>query len=124
MSSDPIADLLTKIRNAGLARRKETEAPHSKIKEMLVKILKQEGLIEDYKIEDQTIRIYLKFFKNHFIILGLERISKPGLRRYIKVKKIRLDRSKINIISTSQGLMTDREAFKKKLGGEILCQIR
>ena len=124
MSSDPIADLLTKIRNAGMARKKETEAPHSKIKEMLVKIFKQEGLIEDYKIEDQTIRIYLKFVKNHFIILGLERISKPGLRRYIKVKKIRPDRSKINIISTSQGLLTDREAFKKKLGGEILCQIR
>jgi len=123
MSTDPIADLLTKIRNAGMAKKKEVEVPHSKIKEELAVILKKENFVEDFVIEEDLIRVYLKYHQNTFGIIGIKRISKPGLRRYAKSKELGKNRFRTSVVSTSKGLMTDREAKEKKLGGEVICQI-
>jgi small subunit ribosomal protein S8 len=129
--TDPIADLLTRIRNANMVRHATVEVPSSKIKKDIVEILKAEGFIEDYSIEKTDnnqgmINITLKYGPDRErVITGLKRISKPGLRSYVKsdqVPKV-LNGLGIAIISTSQGAMTDRDARAKKVGGEVIAYV-
>ena len=128
--TDPIADLLTRIRNANQMRYNEVVVPSSNNKLEIVKILKEEGFIADYKIEKQEVQnniiITLKYGKNkERVISGLKRISKPGLRVYAKKEEIPsvLNGLGISIISTSKGIMTGKEARKENLGGEVLAYI-
>ena len=128
--TDTIADMLTRIRNANQMRYEEVEVPASKIKEEIAKILKDEGFIKDYKIEDDntqgTIVLTLKYTdKKERVITGLKRISKPGLRVYAKSDEVPrvLNGLGIAIISTSKGIMTDKEARKENIGGEVLAYI-
>ena len=128
--TDTIADMLTRIRNANQIRYQEVSVPASNLKISLAKILKDEGFIEDYKVNDDnvqgTIEITLKYGKNkERVITGLKRISKPGLRVYAKSTEIPkvLNGLGIAVISTSHGVMTDKEARKQQLGGEVLCYI-
>ena len=129
MVTDPIADMLTRIRNANVMRYKEVEVPASKIKNEIARILKEEGFISDYKIKKNNIQdnivLYLKYSGKECVITGLKRISKPGLRVYAKAEEIPtvLSGLGIAIISTSKGLMTDRDARKASLGGEVLAYI-
>lgn len=128
--SDPIADMLTRIRNANMVRHEKVEVPASKIKKDIAEILKREGFIRDAEyMEDSKqglIRIFLKYGPNsERVITGLKRISKPGLRVYTKsteVPKV-LGGLGIAIISTSQGVMTDKDARQSKAGGEVLCYV-
>lgn len=128
--TDPIADYLTRIRNANMVHHEFLEVPSSKIKKSISEILKREGFIRDYEyIEDNkqgVLRIFLKYGKNNErVILGLKRISKPGLRSYVKaadVPKV-LNGLGIAIISTSYGVMTDKEARAKNIGGEVIAYI-
>ncbi|ABJ68442.1 30S ribosomal protein S8 [Pediococcus pentosaceus] len=128
--TDPIADFLTRIRNANMVRHESLEVPASKIKKDMAEILKNEGFIKDVEyIEDDKqgiIRVFLKYGKNNErVISGLKRISKPGLRSYVKsdeVPKV-LNGLGIAIISTSEGVITDKEARAKKIGGEVLAYI-
>ena len=129
MVTDPIADMLTRIRNANSMRYKEVEVPASKIKIEIARILKEEGFISDYKIKKNNIQdnivLYLKYSGKERVITGLKRISKPGLRVYAKADEIPtvLSGLGIAIISTSKGMMTDRDARKASLGGEVLAYI-
>jgi len=130
MVTDPIADMLTRIRNANQMRYKEVEVPASKIKNEIARILKQEGFISDYKTKKNNVQdilvLNLKYGdKKERVITGLKRISKPGLRVYAKAEEIPsvLSGLGIAIISTSKGLMTDKEARKSSLGGEVLAYI-
>ncbi|MCK8624343.1 30S ribosomal protein S8 [Apilactobacillus xinyiensis] len=128
--TDPIADFLTRIRNANMVRHESVEVPASKIKRNIAEILKREGFIRDVEYIDDdkqgVIRVFLKYGKNNEqVISGLKRISKPGLRSYVKsdsVPKV-LNGLGIAIISTSEGLITDKEARAKKIGGEVLAYI-
>ena len=126
--TDPIADFLTRIRNANMVMHEKVEIPASKTKIALAEILKNEGFIKDYEqIEDGkqgVIRVYLKYGPNREkVISGLKRISKPGLKVYCKKDEIPkvLGGLGIAIISTSKGIMTDKEARKLGLGGEVIC---
>lgn len=128
--SDPIADMLTRIRNAGKAKFPKVDIPGSKLKVELAKVLKNQGFITNYKfVEDGKqgmLRLYLKYSANgQNAIFGLERVSKPSRRVYTKSKDIKpvLNGLGIAIISTSKGIMTDKQARKENLGGEILCKI-
>ena len=127
--TDPIADMLTRIRNAVQARHDVVEVPANKEKIEIAKILKEEGFITDYKVEGEvkkTITITLKYGPNNEkVINGLRRISKPGLRAYAKVDSIPrvLNGLGIAIISTSHGLMTDKEARAKHVGGEVIAYV-
>lgn len=128
--TDPVADFLTRIRNANTARLDKVEIPASKMKKDLARILKKEGFIRDYEyIEDGhqgVLRLYLKYGENHQrVISGLKRISKPGLRVYAKNEELPkvLGGLGIAVISTSKGIMTDKEARKEGLGGEVICYI-
>ncbi len=127
--TDPIADMLTRIRNANQQRHETVEVPASKMKEEIAEILKNEGFIKGYKVEgelaDKKITITLKYKGNDRVISGLKRISKPGLRVYAKVNEIPkvLNGLGIVILSTSQGIMTDKEARAKQVGGEVLAYI-
>ena len=128
--TDPIADLLTRIRNANMARHETLEVPMSKIKKEILKILLNEGYIKSYEDYNDGIvpmcRISLKYGKNkEKVILGLKKISKPGLRVYCKKDNIPrvLSGLGVAIISTSKGMMVDREARKQGLGGEVICYI-
>ena len=128
--SDPIADMLTRIRNANVVRHEMVELPASKIKKDIAEILKREGFIRDAEyIEDNKqgiIRIFLKYGPNNErVITGLKRISKPGLRVYTKSTEIPkvLGGLGVAIISTSKGVMTDKEARQTKSGGEVVCYI-
>ena len=128
--TDTIADMLTRIRNANGMRYGEVSVPASNLKVSLAKILKEEGFIEDYKVVNDnvqgTIVITLKYGQNkERVITGLKRISKPGLRVYAKAGEVPkvLNGLGIAIISTSHGVMTDKEARKENLGGEVLCYI-
>lgn len=128
--TDPIADFLTRIRNANMVMHEKVEIPASKTKIALAEILKNEGFIKDYEqIEDGkqgVIRVYLKYGPNREkVISGLKRISKPGLKVYCKKDEIPkvLGGLGIAIISTSKGIMTDKEARKQNLGGEVLAYI-
>ena len=129
MVTDPIADMLTRIRNANSMRYKEVEMPSSKIKVEIAKILKSEGFIADYKIKKNNIQdilvLSLKYDGKERVITGLKRISKPGLRVYVKADEVPqvLNGLGIAIISTSKGMMTDKEARKGSLGGEVVAYI-
>ncbi|HEY3364598.1 MAG TPA: 30S ribosomal protein S8 [Symbiobacteriaceae bacterium] len=128
--SDPIADLLTRIRNATTVNHDRIELPGSKIKKAIVQILKDEGFVRDFEWIDNghqgTIRVYLKYGPNKSkVIAGLRRISRPGLRVYAKkdqVPKV-LGGLGVAILSTSRGIMTDKKARQDGLGGEVLCYI-
>ena len=128
--TDPIADMLTRIRNANAMKYKQVSMPTSKVKSEIARILKDEGFIEDYKLEtnnkEKTLVLTLKYTnKKERVITGLKRISKPGLRVYTKsddVPKV-LNGFGIAIISTSKGIMTDKEARKQALGGEVMAYI-
>lgn len=128
--TDPIADMLTRIRNANQMRYKEVEVPASKIKLSIAEILKNEGYVADYKIKKNNVQdiivLNLKYGQNkERVITGLKRISKPGLRVYAKAEELPrvLNGLGIAIISTSKGLMVDREARKQSLGGEVVAYI-
>ena len=128
--TDPIADMLTRIRNANMVRHEKLEVPASKIKREIAEILKREGFIRDVEyIEDNKqgiLRIFLKYGPNNErIITGLKRISKPGLRVYVKADEVPrvLNGLGIAILSTSQGILTDKEARQKRTGGEALAYI-
>jgi len=127
--TDPIADMLTRIRNANIVRAKSVDVPASKIKKELARLLKEEGYIQDYEvIDDQKqgiIRIQLKFNGKERIITGLKRISKPGLRVYVEKDQIPkvLGGLGIAILSTSKGIMTDKSARQLGIGGEVLCYV-
>ena len=128
--TDPIADMLTRIRNANAMRYKEVKMPVSKVKTEIAKILKNEGFIEDYKVNEEkpqgTLVLTLKYVnKKERVITGLKRISTPGLRVYAKNDEIPkvLNGLGIAIISTSKGIMTDKEARKNSLGGEVMAYV-
>ena len=128
--TDPIADMLTRIRNANVMRYKEVEVPASKIKLEIARILKEEGFIADYKIQENdvqnTIVLNLKYGQNkERVITGLKRISKPGLRVYAGADEIPhvLNGLGIAIISTPKGVMTDKLARKNNVGGEVIAYI-
>lgn len=128
--TDPIADLLTRIRNANMAQRDVVEIPASKIKMSIVEILKSEGFVRDVEyIEDNkqgVIRVFLKYGEDrNRVITGLKRISKPGLRKYAKADSLPkvLNGLGIAIISTSVGVITDKEARAKQIGGEVLAYV-
>ena len=130
MVTDPIADMLTRIRNANQMRYKEVEVPASKMKNEIARILKSEGFIVDYKVKKNNIQdilvLSLKYSDNkERVITGLKRISKPGLRVYVKAEEVPkvLNGLGISIISTSKGVMTDKEARRQSLGGEVLAYI-
>jgi small subunit ribosomal protein S8 len=128
--TDPIADMLTRVRNALGAKHQKVDVPSSKIKLEIARILKEEGFISSYKLTGEgtrlNIRIYLKYgAKGEQLLSKLERVSRPGCRVYVDSKSIPkvLSGLGINILSTSQGLKTDRQARREKVGGEILCRI-
>ena len=131
MNTDPIADYLTRIRNANQARLKTVEIPGSKIKLELTKILLDQGFILNFKVLENNvqpiIKIALKYngIYNEQVLKKLERVSKPGLRKYTDGKNIPrvLNGLGINIISTSRGLMTGKKAERENIGGEIICNI-
>lgn len=129
MVTDPIADMLTRIRNANQMRYKEVEVPASKMKNEIARILKAEGFIVDYKVKKNNIQdilvLSLKYVDKERVITGLKRISKPGLRVYVKAEEVPsvLNGLGIAIISTSKGVMTDKEARTNSLGGEVLAYI-
>ncbi len=128
--TDPIADLLTRIRNAGMASHASVELPYSKLKKEVAKLLKDEGYIAGYEeVENENkhknLKIKLKYVNNQQVISGLKRISKPGLRIYVGHKELPrvLGGFGIAVISTSTGVMSDRQARYKGIGGEVLCYV-
>ncbi|HET9888721.1 MAG TPA: 30S ribosomal protein S8 [bacterium] len=129
--SDPIADMLTRIRNAASARHKRVDVPASKLKLEIARILLKERFIANYKFLSEgnpqgTIRVYLKYTPDEEpVITGMERVSKPGLRRYCGSEEVPrvLGGMGVSILSTSRGVMTGREAKRTGVGGEILCNI-
>ncbi len=130
MMSDPVADLLTRIRNASRAEHEKVDIPSSKLKIKIAEILKEEGFIKNFRfIEDTkqgTLRVYLKYgVGNERIISGLVRVSRPGRRVYVAKDKIPsiLGGMGVAILSTSRGVMTDRDVRKQKLGGEVLAYV-
>jgi len=128
--TDPIADMLTRIRNANQMKHKTVDVPASKLKMEILTLLKQEGYIVDFERIDEgvqgTLKITLKYLVNdERVVRGLKKISKPGLRVYAKTDDLPqvLNGLGIAIISTSRGLMTDREARKSKIGGEVIAYV-
>jgi small subunit ribosomal protein S8 len=126
--TDPISDMLTRLRNAGRALQPVIELPHSRIKESVAKILKTEGYVTDVAVEGNTpkkIKIRLKYDGKKNVIEGMKRVSKPGLRKYVGATEIPRVRGGLGVavVSTSEGLMTDVQARKKNIGGELLCYI-
>ncbi|HEU6447046.1 MAG TPA: 30S ribosomal protein S8 [Verrucomicrobiae bacterium] len=126
--SDPISDMLTRLRNGGRAMQPAIELPHSRVKENIAQILKREGYVSDVAVEGNAIKkikIRLKYNGKKSVIEGLKRISKPGLRKYVGATEIPRVRGGLGVavVSTSEGLMTDVQARKKNLGGELLCYI-
>src|SRR4051812_35680477 len=130
--TDPIADMLTRIRNANIAMHDFTEMPSSKLKEALAAILLREGYIEGFEAADDPTRpgrkltITMKYTpERKRTISGIKRISKPGLRVYMSANRVPrvLGGMGISVLSTNQGLLTDREARKRQVGGEVLCQV-
>ena len=129
---DPIADLLTRIRNASIRQKDRVDVPLSKMKLEVVRVLKEEGFIANFKTlyngtnKQGTIRVFLKYSPTkESVIRGIKRVSKPGLRIYRSYDDIPRSRGgfTVTILSTSQGVMTDAMAKEKKVGGEILCQV-
>ncbi|HEX9505104.1 MAG TPA: 30S ribosomal protein S8 [Acidimicrobiia bacterium] len=132
MMTDPIADMLTRLRNANVAFHDEVLMPSSKLKEALARILEREGYIAGFEVQDDSsrpgrqLKVVLKYTPDRKrTISGLKRVSKPGLRVYSKSDMVPrvLGGMGIAILSTNQGLMTDREARQRRVGGEVLCQV-
>lgn len=130
MMTDPIADMLTRIRNAQGARHERVDIPASKIKVNLARILKEEGFVRNYKVFKDTkqgvLRILLKYNEdNQPVIKGIKRASKPGRRVYVKHDAIPpvLSGLGVGVLSTSKGILTDKEARAQKVGGELICSI-
>ncbi len=128
--SDPIADMLTRIRNANRARLEVVQMPHSAMKSEIARVLKKEGFIKDFVTEGgggkKNLRLHLKYGPGRApVIRGLRRISKPGLRRYVQTTKVPrvVGGMGIAVLTTSQGIMTDREARTAKTGGEVICYV-
>ena len=126
--TDPISDMLSRIRNAALALVPVVELPHSRIKESIAHILKREGYLADVAVEGNTpkkIKLKLKYQGKKNVIEGLRRISKPGLRHYVGSTEMPrvLNGMGVAVISTSEGLMTGGQARKKNLGGEVICHV-
>ena len=128
--TDPVADMLTRIRNAAKAKFSSVDVPGSKMKVEVARILKDEGFIKNYKFlkdgKQGILRIYLKYGQGQAkTIYSLQRVSKPGRRMYVKSKDIKpiLNGTGLSILSTSRGLMTDKQARKENVGGEILCTV-
>ncbi len=128
--SDPIADMLTRIRNAGMARFNSVDIPGSRLKTELARLLKNEGYVRNYKFikdgKQGILRIYLKYDQSRMnAIYRLERVSKPSRRMYVKCKDIKpvYNGMGTSVISTSKGIMTDKQARKDNIGGEIICNI-
>jgi small subunit ribosomal protein S8 len=130
--TDPIADMLTRIRNANVAMHDDVRMPSSKLKESLAVVLKAEGYIESFAIADNedrpgsTLTIIMKYSpERERVISGVKRVSKPGLRVYTKADKVPrvLGGLGVAVLSTSQGLMSDREARKRRMGGEVVCYV-
>lgn len=130
MMTDPIADMLTRIRNATMARHDRVEMPHSRLKEHVAGVMKGEGYIDDVRVGEaehlKTLTLVLRYGRDRqSAIDGLRRVSTPGRRVY--VRHDRIDRvcsgMGISILSTSRGVMTDREARRQRVGGELLCEI-
>jgi small subunit ribosomal protein S8 len=128
--SDPLADMLTRIRNGVAAHFESVEMPLSKLKVGVAKVLKEEGYITDYQVIDEgvqgTLKVTLKYGPNdEQVITGIRRVSKPGLRQYKKSSDIPKVMSGlgVGILSTSKGIITDREARRQNVGGELLCEV-
>ena len=123
--TDPIADMLTRIRNAHLALHKEVRVPRSKMKEAIAAILKREGYVEDMAVADRDITIQLKYHKGKPAISGLSRLSKPGRRVYVGSGQIPRVQNGLGIciLSTSRGVLDGQTAQAAKTGGELLCEI-
>lgn len=128
--TDPIADMLTRVRNALAARHPKVDVPASKLKAEIARILKEEGYIANFKVAEEdgkrTIKIYLKYSdSNQPVISRIERVSRPGCRVYVGQKEIPrvLGGMGINILTTPRGVMTGRDAFREHIGGEILCEV-
>ncbi len=126
--NDPISDMLTRIRNANRALLPTVDIPHSKMKESIAVILKREGYIHDFAVEGQLpklIKVQLKYQGKKSVIEGLQRVSTPGLRRYVGATEIPRVRGGLGVamLSTSEGIMTGNQARKKNLGGELVCYI-
>ena len=128
--TDPIADMLTRVRNALEARHPKVDVPASKLKAEIARILKEEGFIANYKVADEegkrTIKIYLKYGPDgQPVISRIARISRPGRRVYVGQKEIRkvLGGMGINVLTTPRGVMTGRTAYRERVGGEILCEV-
>lgn len=127
--SDPIADYLTRVRNAIAAKHDKVDIPSSRVKIDLTRILKEEGFISNYKVQEDKkqglIRIFLKYSEGDSIITGLKQISKPGCRVYSKKDKVPkvIGGMGISIVSTSRGIMTGDQSLKAGVGGEVLCEV-
>jgi small subunit ribosomal protein S8 len=127
MMTDPIADMLTRIRNAQGARQRRVDMPVSKLKTEIARLLKENHYIHEYKVLDDgrfgVLRLYLKYYQEKPVIRELRRISKPGLRKYVGVEEIPRVRNGLGMamLSTSKGVMTDREARAAKIGGEVIA---
>ena len=131
MQTDPISDLLTRVRNAARARHARVDVPTSKLKVEIARILKEEGFISTYKLVEEnktrkTLRLFLKYTPDRrSVITQLRRVSRPGSRRYLGVSEIRpiVGGMGISILTTPKGVMTGRAARKARLGGEVLCEV-
>ena len=130
LSTDPIADFLTRLRNAGTAGLSELALPHSRMKEDIARVLKKEGYIGGYKVEEhpgnkKTLHVQAKYVNGTFAIASLRRVSKPGRRRYVGATEVPrvLGGAGITILSTPQGVLSGREARRQNVGGELLAEI-
>ena len=129
MMTDPIADMLTRIRNAQGARQRRVDMPVSKLKAEIARILKENHYIHDFKVLDDgrfgVLRLYLKYYQEKPVIRELRRVSKPGLRKYVGVEEIPRVRNGLGmaLLSTSRGVLTDREARAAKVGGEVIAYV-
>jgi len=127
--SDPIADMMTRIRNAYMAGQEVAEIPHSRLKGEIARVLRKEGYLKDFSVEGgtkKTLRVFLKYTGEHEpMIKGLQRDSRPGRRRYVGADSVPrvLGGIGVAILSTSVGVLTDWEARKRKVGGEVLCTV-
>jgi small subunit ribosomal protein S8 len=130
MMTDPISDMLSRIRNASIARHERADMPHSFLKQNVAQVLKQEGFLDDVRVSEgegpKTLTIVLRYGRDRVSAIdGVRRVSAPGRRVYVRHDRIPTIRSGmgISILSTSRGVMTDREAREKRVGGELLCEV-
>lgn len=129
MMTDPIADMLTRIRNASDAKHRRVDMPVSRLKTEIARILKDNHFVHDYKVLDDgrfgTLRLYLKYYQDKPVIHELQRVSRPGLRQYVRADEIPQVRNGLGmaVLSTSQGVMSDRQARAAKVGGEVLAVV-